>query len=108
MARSPRRSRCVLLVPLAPRSPAGGSDACSGRLPDGTAITVDSTKVSGGPLVRELRIIAANDRFAQVLKKQDDTKLVPKSGTVDPLVSQAWVNTRVNQAVAATSSPTGV
>jgi hypothetical protein len=63
-----------------------------------TAITVDSTTVLTPALVRELKIIAANEKLARVLEK-DDIKLVPRRGTIAPELAAAWVNTRVNQVV---------
>src|SRR5262245_32030805 len=73
-----------------------GDGTEGGPLPDGTAITVGATKVSAADFVRDLRVIAANRELAKVLKKQDETDLVPKPGTVDPLLAQAWVNSTVN------------
>jgi hypothetical protein len=75
----------------------GDSTKDAAPLPTGTAITVGDTKISSAKLVSQLRIIAANKQLARVLKKEDDTALVPERGTIDEGMAQAWVNTLVNQ-----------
>jgi hypothetical protein len=83
----------------------GCSDSGSGAQPAGDppasepAIVVDGDEVTTRELVRELRILADNEQYARVLREQDDEKLVPREGTINPIVAAAWVNQRVNQAV---------
>jgi hypothetical protein len=98
MRRWPRAFAPLLVVLVA--TAACGSDSKGGSDAKGTAISVDGTKVPAAGFVDELRIIADNEAFAKVLKREDDTILAPKPDTIDPLVSQSWVSTRVNQIIA--------
>jgi hypothetical protein len=83
----------VLAAPTVGGVPAAAADASD------PAISVDGEEVSTRALVRELRTIAGNERYAEVLRKEDDEKLVPRKGTVNPIVAATWVNQRVNQLV---------
>jgi hypothetical protein len=77
-----------------------GSEADS-PTPTGTAITVNGDEVPEAEVVDELKTIAANEKFARVLKREDDTVLVPRPGTIYENVSQAWITKRVDQLLAA-------
>ena len=76
------------------------ADAATGDAPadPAVAISVGGTTVPTAQLVRELKIIAANDRLAKVLAK-DDIDLVPRRGTIAPELSGTWANDLVNQIV---------
>jgi hypothetical protein len=76
------------------------SDSDGGSEAKGTAITVDDTTISAADFVDELRIIADNDEFADLLKREDDTKLAPRDGTIEQTLSSAWVSNVVNQVLA--------
>jgi hypothetical protein len=95
--------RRLVAVPLAIvlfLAACSSGDSESARpLPGGTAITVGDTEISAARFVRELRVIAANRELARVLKREDDTTLVPKPGTIDILLSQAWADASVNQVI---------
>jgi hypothetical protein len=84
-----------LVLTVACSDPGSGTE----RHDDAPAIEVDGAEVSTRELVRELRILAANEAYARVLREEDDEELVPRKGTVNPIVAAAWVNQRVNQAV---------
>jgi hypothetical protein len=83
----------ITLVTVLGACGGSGSDSASG-----TAITIDGTQIPAKTVVDQLKTIAANSRFAKILKG-DDTTLVPKSGTIDPVVANAWVTNLVNQAI---------
>jgi hypothetical protein len=95
-----KRWRIGVIVLLVGLVAAGcSSDSDEGSDAKGNAITFDGTKVPAAKFVDELRIIADNDELAKVLK-QDDTILVPKPDTIDPLMSQSWVYHWINQIIA--------
>ena len=94
------RVSVVLLVAallLAACSSGGGSDASVSPPATGPGITVDATKIDAATLTGQLRTIAANRQFAKVLKKEDDTDLEPKSGQIDSVVAQNWIDSSINQ-----------
>jgi hypothetical protein len=86
-------SICAVAV-LVACSDSSGTDSESAR---GTAITVNGRKVPARQLVGELRLLAANERLARVLQREDGTTLVPKPDTIEPLMSQTWVQRWVNE-----------
>jgi hypothetical protein len=86
----------LLLVALLATACSSGSDAEGGSDAKGDAITFDGQRVKAAEFVDELRVIAANDELAKVLE-QNDTVLVPKPDTIDPLMVQSWVYHRINQ-----------
>lgn len=94
------RVRATLILVLGAVLVVACSSSGSGSAAQGTAVTVNGTKISSAQMVDELRIIAANKQLATVLKKQDDTTLVPKAGTIDPTLAQAWIYTRVSAILA--------
>jgi hypothetical protein len=93
------RGRAILaaLAVLAALAACGDSTGSGAAPARGTAITVNGTKVPASDVVAELRTIAGNRRFARVLQEEDDTRLVPEPGTIEPLVSQNWVQRWVNE-----------
>ncbi|MGZ6162229.1 MAG: peptidylprolyl isomerase [Acidimicrobiia bacterium] len=86
----------VLLVSCSSSSSSSGAGPST---LSGPGFSVDSTKVSAATLASQLRVIAANQAFAKVLKREDDTVLAPKPDTIDPTVAQAWIDTSVNQVI---------
>jgi foldase protein PrsA len=94
------RIRAILILVLGAVLVVACGSSASGSDAKGTAVTVNGTKISNAQLIDELRIIAANKQLAKVLKKQDDTTLVPKAGTIDPTLAQAWIYTRVSTVLA--------
>jgi hypothetical protein len=93
------RRTLVALMLVALAATACGSDDGGGSDAKGDAIVFDDVSVPAAEFVDELQVIADNDELAAVLKK-DDTILVPKSGTIDPLMSQTWVYSRINHIIA--------
>ncbi len=94
------RVRATLILVLGAVLVVACGSSGSGSDAKGTAVTVNGTKISNAQMIDELRIIAANKQLATVLKKQDDTTLVPKAGTIDPTLAQAWIYQRVSTVLA--------
>lgn len=95
------RGRAVATVVLVAAIAACSSSSDSGNQADTKApgVTVDGRSVPAKDVVDQLRTIAANKKFAEVLKKKDDTVLVPKANTVDPAVGVAWIYTVVTDVI---------
>ncbi len=65
---------------------------------DGTAIQVDSTKISAERVLEELRTIAGNERLVRFFRSQD-ANLVPREGTINADTAANWVNSVANQII---------